>query len=217
MLSLLLLVLLVELGAHLVNTVGAATINSLLWNLYLALPTQTSKQVAEQKKLQREYLTIRRDLNATSSQDQFAKWAKLRRQHDKLLEQLEKMKSSQEASKANFDRTVNILRWLGTTGLKFLLPFWYAKQPMFWLPQGWFPYYVEWILSFPRAPVGSVSIASWQTACTGVVLLVSDTIAAILGLVLGAKMAQKQPAKAATEKDQGPTPTSREAKSKKDS
>ncbi|KAI1418121.1 CHD5-like protein-domain-containing protein [Hypoxylon sp. FL1857] len=215
MLSLLLLVFLVELGAHLVNTVGAATINNLLWNLYLALPTQTSKQAAEQKKLQKEYLTIRRDLNATSSQDQFAKWAKLRRQHDKLLEQLEKMKSSHDASKANFDRTVNILRWLGTTGLKFLLPFWYAKQPMFWLPQGWFPYYVEWILSFPRAPVGSVSIASWQTACTGVVLLVSDTIAAILGLVLGAKMTEKQPAKATTEK--GPIPTSREAKSKKDS
>ena len=62
-----------------------------LWNIYLALPTEFSKQVAERKKLQKEYLTIRRDLNATSSQDQFAKWAKLRRQHDKLMEQLEQM------------------------------------------------------------------------------------------------------------------------------
>lgn len=33
---------------------------------------------------------MRLELNATSSQDEFAKWAKLRRQHDKLLEQLEK-------------------------------------------------------------------------------------------------------------------------------
>ncbi|KAI6092697.1 CHD5-like protein-domain-containing protein [Hypoxylon rubiginosum] len=212
MLSLLLLVLAVELGAHLVNTVGAATINNLLWNLYLALPTQTSKQAADKQKLQKEYLTIRRDLNATSSQDQFAKWAKLRRQHDKMLEQLEKIKSSHEASKAKFDSTVNILRWLGTTGLKFLLPFWYAKQPMFWLPQGWFPYYVEWILSFPRAPIGSVSIASWQTACTGVVLLLSDTITAILGLIVGAKMAEKQPTA-----EMGPIPQSREARNKKDS
>ncbi|KAI0900818.1 CHD5-like protein-domain-containing protein [Annulohypoxylon nitens] len=213
--SLLLLVFIVELGAHLVNTAGAATINNLLWNLYLALPTQTSKQAAEQKKLQKEYLSIRRDLNATSSQDQFAKWAKLRRQHDKAYEQLEKMKNSHEASKATFDRTVNILRWLATTGLKFVLPFWYAKQPMFWLPQGWFPYYVEWILSFPRAPIGSVSIASWQTACTGVVLLISDTIASILGLLLGAKIAQKQPVAAGKEK--GPIPKSQEAKNKKDS
>ncbi|KAI1397786.1 CHD5-like protein-domain-containing protein [Hypoxylon fuscum] len=215
MLSLLLLVFLVELGAHLVNTVGAATINTLLWNLYLAVPTQTSKQAAEKQKIQSEYLTIRRDLNATSSQDQFAKWAKLRRQHDKILEQLEKMKSSHEATKARFDSTANILRWLATTGLKFILPFWYAKQPMFWLPQGWFPYYVEWILSFPRAPVGSVSIASWQTACIGVVMLLSDTIQAILGLVLGAKVAQTQPGQATAEK--GPIPKSQEAKNKKDS
>ncbi|KAI2468245.1 CHD5-like protein-domain-containing protein [Annulohypoxylon bovei var. microspora] len=213
--SLLLLVFLVELGAHLVNTVGAATINNLLWNLYLSLPTQTSTRAVEQKKLQKEYLTIRRDLNATSSQDQFAKWAKLRRQHDKALEQLEKMKSSHEASKTSFERYVGIIRWLATTGLKFVLPFWYAKQPMFWLPQGWFPYYVEWILSFPRAPIGSVSIASWQTACIGVVLLISDTIAAILGLLLGAKMAQKQPVKVGMEK--GPISKSQEAKSKKDS
>ena len=28
-------------------------------------------------------IKVKRELNATSSQDQFAKWAKLRRQHDK--------------------------------------------------------------------------------------------------------------------------------------
>ncbi|KAF3071004.1 Protein GET1 [Daldinia childiae] len=215
MISVLLLVFLVELGIHLVNTVGAATINNLLWNLYLAFPTEISKQAAEKKTLQKEYLTIRRDLNATSSQDQFAKWAKLRRQHDKLMEQLEKMKTSHESAKSRFDSTINILRWLATSGLKFLLPFWYAKQPMFWLPHGWFPYYAEWILSFPRAPVGSVSIASWQVACAGIVLLVSDTITAILGLVLGANIAEQQPVKVTAEK--GPIPKSQGAKAKKDS
>ncbi|KAI0011702.1 CHD5-like protein-domain-containing protein [Xylariaceae sp. FL0662B] len=206
MVSLLVLVFVIELVAHLINTIGAATVSNLLWNLYLVLPTQTSKQAAEKKKIQKEYLTIRRDLNATSSQDQFAKWAKLRRQHDKLLEQLEKLKSTHDATKAKFESTVGAIRWLTITGLRFGLPFWYAKQPMFWLPQGWFPYYVEWILSFPRAPLGSISIASWQTACIGVIMLVSDTITAILGLAWGAKMAQKQPTKAAEEK-KGPTPT----------
>lgn len=55
------------------------------------LPTPTSRATTERKQLQTEYLKIRRDLNATSSQDEFARWAKLRRQHDKLMEQLEKM------------------------------------------------------------------------------------------------------------------------------
>jgi hypothetical protein len=89
-----------------------------------------------------------------------------------------------------------------------VLPFWYSKQAMFWLPKGWFPYYVEWILSFPRAPLGSISIVSWQVACTGVIMLVSDTITAILGLVLGAKLqAQEKPmaVPAGTKKTTTPT------------
>lgn len=63
---------------------------SQLWDLYNRLPTSTSKAFKDQKKLQAEFLAVRKQLNATSSQDQFAKWAKLRRTHDKLLEQLEK-------------------------------------------------------------------------------------------------------------------------------
>ena len=66
---------------------------------------------------------------------------------------------------------------------------------MFWLPYGWFPYYAEWLLSFPRAPLGSVSIASWQVACTGVVSLLSDTIVAIFGLILSSRQAEPQPTK----------------------
>ena len=68
---------------------------------------------------------------------------------------------------------------------------------MFWLPHGWFPYYAEWIISFPRAPMGSVSVASWQLACTGVITLVADTITALLTLVTAALQGgqRKQPEK----------------------
>ncbi|RWA11556.1 hypothetical protein EKO27_g3531 [Xylaria grammica] len=214
--SLLLVVLLVEVAVHLVNTIGATAINDMLWNIYLALPTEVSKQATEKNRLQKEYLAIRRDLNATSSQDQFAKWAKLRRQHDKQLEQLEKMKASHDASKAKFDRTAGVIRWSATSGVKFILPWIYGKEPMFWLPNGWFPYYVEWILSFPRAPLGSISIVSWQTACAAAVLLFSDSIKAILASVLGTKSAQKQPATSTT-REKGPTPASSTANGKKDS
>lgn len=62
---------------------------SQIWTLINYLPISTSKAAAEQRRLQADYLKIRRELNATSSQDEFAKWAKLRRQHDKLLEQLD--------------------------------------------------------------------------------------------------------------------------------
>lgn len=49
---------------------------------------------------------------------------------------------------------------------------------MFWLPQGWVPYYIEWILSFPRAPLGSVSINIWSIACASVISMTSEAIRA---------------------------------------
>ena len=34
-------------------------------------------------------MRLKREMNATSSQDEFAKWAKLRRSHDKVMAQYE--------------------------------------------------------------------------------------------------------------------------------
>ena len=56
---------------------------------------------------------------------------------------------------------------------------------MFWVPKGWVPYYAEWLLSFPRAPLGSISIQAWALACGAIILLVNDALVAIVGLVLG--------------------------------
>ncbi|KAK4167349.1 CHD5-like protein-domain-containing protein [Cladorrhinum sp. PSN259] len=189
--SLLLVIFGVELVVQLVNTIGANTINGLLWRIYLALPTPLSVEVAAQRKRQKEYLAVRHELNATSSQDQFAKWAKLRRQHDKLLEELEKKKSAQDATRVSFDRYLTTARLISTRGLQWFLPFWHSREPMFWLPSGWFPYYVEWFASFPRAPMGSVSIVVWQMACTGMLALIIEAIMTLVGFVGASK--EKQP------------------------
>ncbi|THV54854.1 hypothetical protein BGAL_0018g00100 [Botrytis galanthina] len=202
--SLLFTCFLVQLLIHLVNTFGADAINNILWNLYNMFPTPTSQSAGEQKKLKREFMKVRHEMNATSSQDEFAKWAKLRRQHDKLFDQLEKSnfnkwlksnisptESSLDSTKSTFDSSVSTLRWLGTNGLRMLLQFWFSKQAMFWLPKGWFPYYAEWLLSFPRAPLGSISIQAWTLACAAVILLVSDALVAVVALVLGTQTGAK--------------------------
>lgn len=64
------------------------------WNLYNRLPTPTAKEFATQQKQQAEYVTLRRQLAATSAQNEFSKWAKLQRQVDKLTVQLEKQSTS---------------------------------------------------------------------------------------------------------------------------
>jgi len=193
--SLLITVLVLQLAIHLVNTFGASTINALLWNLYNRLPISNFLSTAEQRELKSQYMKVRKELNATSSQDEFAKWAKLRRQHDKLLEQLEKNKSSTDSTKATFDSAVSTLRWLGTNGLRVFLQFWYSKHAMFWIPKGWVPYYAEWLLSFPRAPLGSISIQAWFLACTAIIILISDALVAFIALVTSSGVESAQKAK----------------------
>lgn len=90
---------------------------------------------------------------------------------------------SLDSGRRSFDTAVTTLRFILTRGLQLLLPFWYAREPMFWLPHGWFPGYAEWLVAFPRAPRGSVSIASWQVACSVVLGLLEDTILALVALM----------------------------------
>ena len=85
--------------------------------------------------------------------------------------------SSLQSFKTKFDRTVTVLRWLGTNGFRSFLQWWFAKRPMYWIPRGWVPSYVEWTLAFPRAPRGSVSILIWGIACGTVVQLVGAAVA----------------------------------------
>jgi tail-anchored protein insertion receptor len=55
---------------------------------------------------------------------------------------------------------------------------------MFWLEKGWVPHYIEWLLCFPRAPIGSISIQVWTTACGAVIQLVSAALVSVYGLLL---------------------------------
>ncbi|PWY86286.1 protein get1 [Aspergillus heteromorphus CBS 117.55] len=179
MLSLLWTVFFIHVAIYLVNTIGASTIDNLLWILYLKAPTPTSKKAREQNRLKREALALKRDMNNTSSQDQFAKWAKLRRRHDKTMEEYEAINKQLSSQKTSFDWSVKTARWLSTTGLKLFLQFWYSKTPVFMLPEGWVPYYVAWILSFPRAPLGSVSIQVWSNVCATTITTIAEVVTAV--------------------------------------
>lgn len=99
-------------------------------------------------------------------------------------------------ARSKFDGYLTGARMLLLRGPQYVIPFWYAKVPMFWLPHGWFPYAAEWIISFPRAPLGSVSVASWQLACASVIAMLSDLITGILGIVRDYSKHREEPVKA---------------------
>lgn len=47
------------------------------------------------------------------------------------------------------------------------------------------PYYVEWLLSFPRAPLGSISVNLWFIACASVISMASEGVVALWTLRSG--------------------------------
>jgi tail-anchored protein insertion receptor len=78
---------------------------------------------------------------------------------------------------------MNTGRFLATNGFKMYVQWSYAKVPMYWLPKGWLPWYGEWILSFPRAPTGAVSIQVWQFACAAVIGVVFDAVKGVMTMI----------------------------------
>jgi hypothetical protein len=130
-----------------------------------------SKQV---KALKTSILTLKAELAATSSQDQFAKWAKLRRKSDKAVADLEALSSfchvslfhhtdetiattdvSSASTKSSFSTKFKGALWLFTTALPFIISSWYRKEAVFYLPANWFGP-LTWFIGLPSAPTGKL-------------------------------------------------------------
>lgn len=157
---------------------------------YLAFPSQAFALYApiflkslhsQQRTLKRDILRNKAELQATSSQDQFAKWAKLRRRLDKGLSDLETISSlhpclssrnpdlptrnlpcplcaildaTVASHRAQFDRVFSTLLYVITSGLQWAIVWWYRREPAFWMPAGWVPRGMDRWLSFGGGPRG---------------------------------------------------------------
>ncbi|ESK92101.1 coiled-coil protein [Moniliophthora roreri MCA 2997] len=151
---------------ELISWIGQSVLLELGYTLYLRLfhPTLATQQ----KQLKSELLSTKAELMKTSAQDQFAKWAKLRRSVDKGMADLEKINSEMASTRSAFSMKFNSAIWILTTGLQFFVGWWYRKAPIFYLPPGWFGPF-GWILALPFAPSGSVSVGMWQMTCRRVI------------------------------------------------
>jgi len=81
---------------------------------------------------------------------------------------LEKLNSETAATKTAFSIKFNSVLWVLTTGVQFVVGWWYRRAPVFYLPNGWFGP-LTWWLALPFAPSGSVSVGVWQMACKRVI------------------------------------------------
>ncbi|KAH9961245.1 CHD5-like protein-domain-containing protein [Russula dissimulans] len=151
---------------ELVSWTGKSVLLHFAWTAYRRVFNRNT--VKRQGVLKSEILSKKAELLQTSAQDQFAKWAKLRRSVDKGLADLEKINSELSASKSLFSLKFSTTLWMLTTGLQFAIGWWYSRSPVFYLPTGWLGPFTWW-LSLPFAPAGSVSCGVWQMACRRVI------------------------------------------------
>lgn len=151
-----------------------------LWFLYTALFHRST--LSSQRALRREIFTTKQELAATSSQDQFAKWAKLRRKVDKGLADLERTNASLSTARSTFGMLFKGVMFVITTIMPFCITSYYGKTPIFWLPPGkssWFGP-VGWFLALPRAPKGAISSTVWQMVCTRTLISVAGALANLM-------------------------------------
>jgi len=163
---------------QLVSWIGKSVLQELAFTLYSRLFLTST--YSRQRTLRKQILEDKAELSRTSSQDEFAKWAKLKRKVDKGLADLEKYNSTLTSARTSFTLQFSTLIWLLTNGAQLFLVWWYRKRPVFYPPPGWVPGPVSWLLSFPSAPRGAVSSAAWGTVCKRVLLTVEEVVKELL-------------------------------------
>ncbi|BEI81613.1 hypothetical protein CcaverHIS002_0207730 [Cutaneotrichosporon cavernicola] len=163
---------------QLVAWVGKTALQELAFGLYTRLFLAGSEKA--QKRLRAQVLQDKAELSKTSSQDEFAKWAKLKRKVDKGLADLEKTNNTLSSARASFTVRFSTFIWVITTGASFFLAWWYRRVPVFYVPAGWVPGPVAWLLAFPGAPRGSVSVGAWSTVCKQVLLTAEGIVKTLL-------------------------------------
>ncbi|THH06954.1 hypothetical protein EW146_g9461 [Bondarzewia mesenterica] len=145
--------------SELISWVGHSVLLSFVWAAYERIVH--ASVVKRQREVKAEVLAKKTELMQTSAQDQFARWAKLRRSVDKGLAELEKLNGELSASKASFAVKFNSMVWVLTTGLQFVVGWWYRKTAVFYLPPAWLGP-MTWWMSFPFAPADVTNSAQTQ-------------------------------------------------------
>ncbi|GAA5825983.1 hypothetical protein JCM11251_000077 [Rhodosporidiobolus azoricus] len=142
---------------QLIDWIGSDTLANLLYT-----PFAPTSRTTKDKKA--EILQLRAELAATSSQDEFSKWARLRRKLDKTVQELEAANTDTASARKAFSTKFKSALWLLTTVVPFIISSYHRKSPVFWLPQGWFGP-LGWWLSLPSAPAGALAVSLWTMSC----------------------------------------------------
>ncbi|KNE69241.1 hypothetical protein AMAG_13624 [Allomyces macrogynus ATCC 38327] len=171
-----LLVLVAAIFIELVSWIGFSLISEQLFALYRWLFHRAA--YARTSALQAELVDLRRDLKSMSAMDEFAKWARTRRQIDAKIAEYEKLSSTLRTTRTFFLLKAQVATRAVFYLLYLFIVIQYRAAPMFFIPDDWFSGLLGAALSLPLAPAGSVSVMVWVLACRRVT---RNTMQLVLG------------------------------------
>ncbi|WFD15457.1 glutamine amidotransferase subunit [Malassezia arunalokei] len=155
--------------------------------------------------MKKDLFETRQQMNMTSAQDEFSKWARLRRKVDKLTAQVDEQNKSLASTQFMFSIMFKVFMFVLNSAVPFALNWYFKWTPMFYLPPGdWFGP-LGYFFSFPNAPAGAVSSTVWTTVCGRVLALVGAYARELLVKEpqLAKPMAEKKPTATAVTQEKG--------------
>ncbi|KAJ1990457.1 GET complex subunit get1 [Dimargaris cristalligena] len=159
---LLLVILFISFLTEICHCIGYSTLASQAWYWYRRI--LFAKETAAQQKLKDGLLALKTELRQTTAQDEFARWAKLKRRLDKDMATFDSKTSEQAYAKSAFEIKVTIFMRIFLYGIRTFVLFWYRSSAVFFLPTHWFDP-ISSFLAYPLAPTGSVSVPIWMYVC----------------------------------------------------
>ncbi|TIC65629.1 beta and beta-prime subunits of DNA dependent RNA-polymerase [Wallemia mellicola] len=111
-----------------------------------------------QRQLRKDIMKTKKDLTSTSSQDEFSKWAKLKRRHDKLLKEHEDNKQTNTKAQVLIKPFVKVVMFAIPSILQFGVTIANGKRTIIHLPpQNWFGSVLGLVFCLPFSPRGTIS------------------------------------------------------------
>eukprot|EP00835_Amoeboradix_gromovi_P001280 NODE_55_length_26219_cov_0.194908.p14 type:complete len:176 gc:universal NODE_55_length_26219_cov_0.194908:15448-14921(-) len=155
------------LAVEVLKRIGFGTLSGLLYSIIYG-----TKDLSNLKK---DILTLQNELQCTSAMDEFAKWAKIRRELDAVSKKYQDSQSSESYKKLTVNLKVRSGLWVLTSIMHAGCSIYFRTAPMFYMPKLLGP--ANDYLHLPFAPNGSVSVVVWYYVVKHSFNLAADILA----------------------------------------
>ncbi|EGV61219.1 GET complex subunit get1 [Yamadazyma tenuis] len=167
--TLLVTVLTVLLFKKIIEVVGKKNIQDLTWRSYCQVAGKLGhSKLSEISNKSSEARKVNLQRKAVSAQDEYAKWTKLNRQHDKLLAEIDQLNQGLASEKAGVVKYLGLLISVLTTLPIWFFRLWFRKAVLFHLPPGYLPYPIERLFGLPFVVLGGVGLTVWMFSVNSV-------------------------------------------------